>query len=196
MLADSIYSLETRNGECVRFDTLRVTVLAPRPAFFEYAFVGPQTLRFTYTHVPAPMRWLWDFGDGTAADERRPLKTFSPGPHRVTLITLDSLGCRDTFFADLVVPESDVLAVPDAFTPDADDVNREFRVFAQTLSDFQITIWDRYGRAVFVSRDPNFAWRGDDGHRPLPEGVYAYTIKAAASDGKPVFRSGTITLFR
>ncbi|MCS7084965.1 MAG: gliding motility-associated C-terminal domain-containing protein, partial [Bacteroidia bacterium] len=141
--------------------------------------------------------WLWNFGDGTYADQRRPVKTYPSGSYRVELTTEDSLGCRDTFAATLRVEGQEPIAVPDAFTPNSDDVNGEFRVFARGLRDFRLTIYNRYGTAVFRTETPDFAWRGMDASgRPLPEGVYVYQMTAFDAQGYLRSRTGTLTLVR
>lgn len=196
IFADSAYVVETNNIGCTRQDSVWVRVRHPRPAVFDYAFSDVNTVQFVYPHTPAPVRWLWDFGDGEYADERRPKKTYAPGEYAVTLITLDSLGCRDTFTTLIRVGEAEV-AIPNAFTPNSDDLNGEFRVFTRELDDFQLTIFNRYGTAVFFTEDPKFYWSGADakGH-PLPEGVYAYRMTAMTRDRRPVQRTGTLTLLR
>lgn len=196
VFADSGYVLETKNGACVRRDSLWARVRLPRPATFHYSFTDAYSVEFVYPHTPAPVRWLWDFGDGTFADERRPQKNYFPGTYLVQLVTLDSLGCRDTFSTTIRVGEWAVV-VPDAFTPNSDDVNREFRIFARELDDFQFTVYNRYGTVVFATRDANFLWPGNDPEgKPLPEGVYAYRMTAVTRDRRPIHRTGTLTVIR
>jgi gliding motility-associated-like protein len=196
VFADSGYVVETNNIGCTRSDSIWVRVRHPRSAVFDYAFTDVNTVQFLYFHTPAPLRWLWDFGDGEFADERRPKKTYAPGDYTVTLVTLDSLGCRDTFSTTIRVGETGI-GIPNAFTPNSDDFNGEFRIFARELDEFRLTVFNRYGAAVFFTNDPTFNWSGSDAKgRPLPEGVYAYRMTAMTCDRRPVYRTGTFTLIR
>lgn len=51
--------------------------------------------------------------------------------------------------------------VPNAITPDGDLVNEVLRVEASCpISDFYMEIFDRWGRLVFQTTDPDFQWHG------------------------------------
>lgn len=94
------------------------------------------------------------------------------------------------------------LSVPNAFTPNGDGLNDEFRVAYKSLERFSITIQNRWGRTVYTSKDPGKGWDGNINGRPAAEGTYYYFIIAYGYDvdlkGKQVKykMSGDINLIR
>ena len=107
--------------------------------------------------------------------------------------------CRDS--VNIKVLES-FLSVPNAFTPNGDGLNDEFRVAYKSLERYSITIQNRWGRTVYTSKDPGKGWDGTINGRPAAEGTYYYIIVAYGYDvdlkGKQVkYRlSGDINLIR
>jgi gliding motility-associated-like protein len=95
------------------------------------------------------------------------------------------------------VIEPDVWA-PTAFTPDGDGRNDRFYIRAQGVEKFELTVFDRSGRLVYRSEDPNEGWDGTvqgSGER-LPEGAYVYRANGELSDGTVFEEKGTINLIR
>ncbi|QJD79777.1 gliding motility-associated C-terminal domain-containing protein [Spirosoma rhododendri] len=84
------------------------------------------------------------------------------------------------------------ITVPNVFTPNGDGMNDVFTV--KNLPDNacaeqfkSVEISNRYGRIVFTSRDPKFAWDGAD----MPTGTYYYFLQTT----KRTFK-GPVTLIR
>ena len=107
--------------------------------------------------------------------------------------------CRDSLH--IKVLES-FISVPNAFTPNGDGLNDEFRVAYKSIERYSIIIQNRWGRTVYTSKDPGKGWDGTINGRPAAEGTYYYVIIATGYDvdlkGKQVkYRlSGDINLIR
>ena len=58
-------------------------------------------------------------------------------------------------------------------------------------------IFDRIGEKVFETTDMNFKWDGNYRGKPLPPGVYVYTLRVVYTDNHTdkLFK-GSITLLR
>lgn len=57
---------------------------------------APYSLNFSNTSKNAD-KWLWSFGDGDTSSKEKPLHTYlTPGDYTVSLIAINSKGCRDT----------------------------------------------------------------------------------------------------
>jgi len=99
-----------------------------------------------------------------------------------------------------VVSDCSLLTVPNIFSPNGDGVNDRFEVVTAGLLEFDLTIYNRWGDAIFTSRDPlnqwDGRWKGDE----VPAGTYFYTLKAVDFTGRDVVaggqNSGYITLVR
>lgn len=105
--------------------------------------------------------------------------------------TCESVG--DTFTISIGASE---LLCPNAFTPDGDGVNDEWKVSYRSLLDFECWIFDRYGAQLFHTKDPQQGWDGMRGGKVVPSGVYYYVIQATGADGNKYKKSGDINILR
>lgn len=116
------------------------------------------------------------------------------GKYMVSLrVANEDKSASDSIYVD--VSESQIIA-PSVFTPNGDGVNDEFRVAYTSISEFQATIINRWGRTVFSWSDPQKGWNGTINGKPAPEGTYFYIIKAVGADNKPYFLKGHLNLLR
>ncbi|NND93672.1 MAG: hypothetical protein HKN45_02340 [Flavobacteriales bacterium] len=131
----------------------------------------------------------------------------SPGDHIVEIE--DGRGCKATIpftiFRNANSLDEDcpcVVYMPNAFTPDGDDVNERFvPQTACPLQEFFLQIYDRFGTIVFETDDINVTWGADGGNAYyVADGVYHYTLKYAwgeDSDSSISRReTGSITVIR
>lgn len=88
------------------------------------------------------------------------------------------------------------LIYPNAFSPNHDGLNDEFRIKGIFISKFKIQIFDRWGNVVYLSEDINQTWDGRLADEYLPTGVYAFLIEALDREGQPVIENGMIHLIR
>jgi gliding motility-associated-like protein len=127
--------------------------------------------------------YLWNFGDGTTNDSIfSPEHTFpeEAGSYLVTLQVSNELGCLDTTSNYIVIEHDPVVFIPNAFTPDDDDLNNEFTaVFPDNmkLASYEMYIYDRWGELVFYSQDPKQGWDASLAGFDAPDGVYSYLVK-------------------
>ncbi len=127
------------------------------------------------------------------------------GEYKVKLITTSN-SCEYIDSLNVRVLESYIEA-PNAFTPNGDGINDEWRVAYKSIESYQCIIQNRWGRTVFKSTDPGKGWDGTIGGRPAAEGTYYYVIVAYGTDKFPDTHkkagkqmkyklSGDINLFR
>ena len=68
--------------------------------------------------------------------------------------------------------------VPNAFTPNGDGTNDEFKVgHSCDLSEYTIQIFNRWGQMVYESHDSQEGWDGTFAGQEVPEGIYTYKIQ-------------------
>jgi gliding motility-associated-like protein len=117
--------------------------------------------------------------------------------HTVSMVVVNSAGCRDSIWSDLSPPSS--LYIPSGFSPDGDGVNDFFKVYHHDLQTFSIDIYDRWGTKVFSSEDPERTWNGGfqgEGEYHSGTSVYVYRVKAQGADGKYFDLRGEVTIVR
>ncbi len=88
------------------------------------------------------------------------------------------------------------LLIPNAFSPNGDGVNDEWKVAYRSLTEFKCWIFDRYGNEIFSFTDPSAGWDGKRKGKLVPPGVYYYVIQARGADGKKYKKSGDINIIR
>ncbi len=88
------------------------------------------------------------------------------------------------------------LFIPNAFTPNRDELNDGFRVYGENVQSLHIRIFNRWGELVFESEETGSYWDGTYKGQPAPVGVYIYVVKAAFNDGSRITRQGSLTLMR
>ena len=127
------------------------------------------------------------------------------GEYKVKLIATSNT-CEYVDSLNVKVLESYIEA-PNAFSPNGDGINDEWRVAYKSIERYQCIVQNRWGRTVFKSTDPGKGWDGTIGGRPAAEGTYYYVIVAYGTDKFPETHrksgqqtkyklSGDINLFR
>ena len=99
----------------------------------------------------------------------------------------------DTY--EVTIGESD-LKVPNAFSPNGDGVNDEWKVAYRSLLDFQCSIFDRQGHQVCHLTSPEQGWDGKVKGKTVDSGVFFYVIEATGTDGKKYRKSGDINIVK
>jgi gliding motility-associated-like protein len=89
------------------------------------------------------------------------------------------------------------ITVPNAFTPDNDNLNDLFRpVLSFTPAEYQLIITDRQNNKLFESSDHLQSWDGTKGGSPLPRDVYLWYLKVKTPSGKIISKTGTISIVK
>lgn len=165
--------------------------------------------------------YQWDLGDGGFASTRDIVnhKYLDTGNYFVQLIVLDTnINCPDTIIKIARIDGfPGYLYVPNAFYPNS--IQTQFKTFkpiGKGLAEYQLQIFDSWGRLLFESREldatgsPVAGWDGTIKGNPMQQDTYAWKIVARFKNGKqwdgmiytniPGKKSGvtfgTLTLFR
>ena len=112
-------------------------------------------------------------------------------------------GCSDTASLCIVAfCKSAQLFIPNAFTPDGDNVNDVFMVRSTGIASVKsFRIFNRYGEVVFekynfAPNTPAYGWDGSiNGHRGIPA-VYVYIAEVVCENGTEYKKHGNVTLLR
>ncbi|MFK7755365.1 MAG: gliding motility-associated C-terminal domain-containing protein [Flavobacteriales bacterium] len=118
----------------------------------------------------------FDWSDGST----NPIFTVpNEGWHYATILDDDSCWTvSDTIFIDRIYCDCP-MHIANSFTPNGDGINETYKaIFECPPYDFELAIYDRWGRQIFYTKDPEKAWTGEaKGGRIHPSGVYTYTLR-------------------
>lgn len=89
-----------------------------------------------------------------------------------------------------------VCDLPTAFSPNGDGQNDILKLRGNGISDLTFQIYNRYGKMVFSTSNPNEYWDGTYNGAKQEEDVYTYFLKAIYFDGGVIEKKGNITLLR
>jgi gliding motility-associated-like protein len=114
-----------------------------------------------------------------------------------------SNGCvslPETFTVSISLCPEELIYIANTFTPDGDEVNQVWQpIFTQGYDpyDVEITVLNRWGQTVWVSKDVTIGWDGSYNGKMCQEGVYTWIIEYGVPENdKRIIRHGHLTLIR
>lgn len=196
------YTLIARGGLCSLADTLSFTITVKPSPIADFT-LSPQnaTLKNAYFEMNNQSqnanKYLWflnyiPFSTSFNA-QKQITKT---GNFCFQLAATGSSGCIDTAeVCGTVSEDPSYLQFPNAFTPNGDGINDEFRPIADNVKFLRFQIFDRWGTEMFSDKTGLWGWDGKYKSSPMPNGVYFYYFKYSIQGVEQV-RQGDLTLIR
>ncbi len=147
--------------------------------------------------------WSWNFSNGITSNLQNPPQQFynygtvnyyAP----VRLIIQDFLGCRDTTIINLNILNNCYIAVPSAFTPNADGLNDYlYPLNAYKAVGLKFSIYNRLGQRIFYTEDWTRQWDGRFRGQGADPGTYVWMLDYFnLQTNKHVFQKGYTVLIR
>ena len=202
--APGVYDVvcELDGGRDVFFSSQITVGLTPSADFVYWDTSGNETdlLYFFapayFTGIPGiDLNYSWEFpGGATSTDSTTTFLFSEAGSYLVKMEVADENGCVDS--TSKTIPISKELHVPNAFSPNGDQLNDLFVVSTTGRYIYTFRVFSRDGYQVFKSSAPQIQWNGrsTDG-REVAAGMYFYTIVCDDSP-VPVNLNGYLYLFR
>jgi len=133
-----------------------------------------------------------------------------PAIYQDSLIVIDDNGCSDTAIHQVFIKDEYWLYIPNAFTPNLDDNNRNekfcFEYHSIRENSLLFKVFNQQGELVFQSNDAvelkcssiDGGWDGTyfKTQEKLPTGIYTYNLFFQEIEGWKHNKYGTITLIR
>jgi len=146
--------------------------------------------------------FFWDLGDGTTSNQfELKYKYKLIGDYCVNLVATSQFStgipfCIDSTETCIKVNPISVLYIPNSFSPNFDGVNDRFLATGSMITDFEISIFNRWGEQIYHSFDVDNGWDGTYGDKICPQDVYIYVINWRNLNRTKQYNSGTVNLIR
>lgn len=108
----------------------------------------------------------------------------------------DANGCEntDTVFVD-INGYMDVF-IPNIFSPNGDGYNDYLVIYGPRLFDYQIEIYDRWGKKVFASNEQKDYWDGTLNGSPLSPQTFVYMLSGETVLGERIVMEGNVSIIK
>lgn len=185
--------VKVKYKSCVALDSINIAPILPPIELFDTLACKGQTVLLMVAD-DAGASYLWNSGAQTSAIEVRENGTFN--------VVVKKGKCTEQAKAKVEFEHcSSCINVPNAFTPNNDGINDRFKpILICQLKEYEIKIFDRWGKQVFYSNNFNGNWDGTFNGQLLAANVYYYiiTYSYTESGGTPVneILKGDVTLIR
>ena len=142
-------------------------------------------------------QWLWDLGDGSSSTDQNPVHHYvDSGSYYVTLYMENMYGCKDTTSKMVRIDPTFAIFIPNAFTPDGDNVNDFFFVKGYGITQLETLVFDRWGVLVYEGYQLDSKWDGSYKGELGVTDVYPYKIRARDLFGEWHEFTGKVTLLK
>lgn len=137
------------------------------------------------------VKYAWSTGDNTCC-----IRPDHTGNYTFSIYN-DCGISRDSVYVD-ISPCDDCIAIPNAFTPNNDGKNDQFKVIVKCpVSRYSLRIFNKWGEMIFASTNPDEAWKGFSHGLIADAGVYVYSLEyISQNSGYRHFLKGNISLLR
>ncbi len=178
------------------------SIVADPPSFLEEGVPEGSDITLTSFTSPAELpggvtyTWLANgvpVGDNAGTLINAPLED----PTTYQLIIITENGCEiisEEITVNVVPP---IFEIPNAFSPNGDGANDNFRVLIRgniQIQDF--VVYNRWGQVVYNNENGEEGWDGTHNGEPQPIDIYVYKVVLLRPDGSEINRSGELTLVR
>jgi len=172
----------TDSNGCSNSDTINI-IINPLPNS-DFTF-NPQPTDLNNPNIlfsnisSANTSYEWNLGDGTIIENLNNINhiyLFS-GEYDVSLISLNEFDCIDTVIYQIIIdPGGFDLFIPNAFTPNNDEHNELFVIKGRYIIDFNIKIFNRWGKKIFESDNIEKHWDGRFQGKLVQQEKYTYLV--------------------
>jgi len=161
----------------------------------------PEVTFFDLSNGINIMEWNWNFNDPKSSDNsssmQEPIHEFAQTGKFNVALTVKNEACSNTIIKPIIVKSVFTFYAPNAFTPNNDGVNDNFKTFAMGINEnsFKLFIFTRWGELIYTANDINEPWNGTkNNNTKCPPDVYIWTAEFLDLDGKKYQETGKVAL--
>jgi hypothetical protein len=154
-------------------------------------------IQYTDTSIGA-IGWKWNFSSmGTSTEQNPKLFYTDTLTQKTSLIVTNSFGCRDTANKLLFIAPDVVYYLPNAFTPNDDNINETFKPIGLSYAlNYKFIIFDRWGNIMFKTDNPQLGWDGKFESELVAQDLYFYRLEFIGADELRHTEKGSISILR
>ena len=193
---------------CTSTEAIHITAFQKSNADFNYTPSEPRALAdevlFEMTTDETELRdWKWviDYPDAIpiANNSKYFYHAFEmSGNYPVALIVENKVGCRDTSIKYIQIEEDLIIYIPNAFSPNEDNLNDIFVPVTQGIKASTLQIFNRWGQKIFETNRLGEGWDGTYKGRACGQDVYIWKLRLIPmnSEAGETKRIGEVMLIR
>lgn len=171
-----LYKLKVDHANCIYEDSIHVSFdsayNAPAP-YYEHCF--DNSAMFTIG-VDPQLKGVWNTGDSLSLN--------ATGPGIYNFSGTSSLGCSIQYETIINNKCGYMLYLPSSFTPDDDGYNEYFKPVGEALSDWKLTVHDRWGHPLWKGDQSSLGWDGKNSSGAPISGIFAYQFEYFDADSQ------------
>lgn len=164
------------------------TAVLPNPLLVNPTPIAGFTLNPTIVTISDPFITMSDqstlanncevfWGDGASSANCDSMHRYTTiGNYTVMQVVGNPSGCYDTAYADITVQSEFFFWIPNAFTPNKNELNEIFKPKVIGVHDYSYLIFDRWGTKIFETKDYEEGWSGYYKNKLCKSDVYVYKI--------------------
>jgi len=140
----------------------------------------------------------WNFGDGTFSTELSPTHTYvNPRDYVVTQTVTYPFGCVYVQTISLIIEQGYMIVVPNAFTPNGDRLNDNFRPVTKRLTNVHLDVYDTWGSVIYSETgDVLVGWDGKVKDKNAENGNYYCKVSGETFYGTTINESHPFVLIK
>jgi gliding motility-associated-like protein len=204
-LCTGIYSLVVQDADgCRAYGNIAVSGPPPVLAGFTFSPEETNVLQTNFSFINTSQNaftYQWFLADQMFSSEVNPEYSLpdQAGTYTVCLVASNLNGCLDTVCQEIIIDDILVVYVPNAFTPDGDNINERVVPVMQgyKTEGYRFQIFDRWGEMIFSSTEPGAGWDGTFKGFSAKTDVYVWKLQVVSvADNSTHSYTGHVTLVK
>ncbi|MBL7930380.1 MAG: gliding motility-associated C-terminal domain-containing protein [Bacteroidia bacterium] len=199
-----VFCFFTDTNGCVGSSSVNINAYPVPVADFLYTPEKPITgldkvnfINTTYNDYDCTWQWFLKGSHNDTLYQKDPTYVYpQAGTYPVVLIATNKWGCKDTVIRIIEINGEFNLYVPNAFSPNGDNLNDIFIPKGEGIIKYRLEVYDRWGEKIFLSDNLYLGWDGTFRGKECKTEVYTWTILLTNSLGEHKHYSGHVSLLR
>ncbi|MBI1225193.1 MAG: T9SS type B sorting domain-containing protein [Bacteroidetes bacterium] len=171
---------------CVFEENANVQTIPPMQAEAqdETLVCGETVLLRPLVSSSLPLEWAWSDSTGLLSTSPE-LLVARPGIYRFDVSNECETLSKEISVVQAGLPVGEAIYLPNSFSPNGDGINDCYRGYLAPdleVLDYELSIFDRWGEQLFVTKEIEGCWDGSFRGRPMDAAVMVYVLRLEVRD--------------